>query len=50
MIDELLARLSNLEKRFENLSRIAQVTAVHEETGLVDVAFEGHPLKRNPVF
>ena len=48
MIDELVARIANLEKRLENLSRIAQVAAVHEDRGLVDVIFEEHTLKEIP--
>lgn len=48
MIDEIIARLASLEKRLDNLSRIAQVAVVHEDRGLVDVTFEEHTLKEIP--
>ena len=43
-------RISELEKRVANLQRVAQVMRVHEDTGKVDVTFEGLPLKNIPIF
>lgn len=48
MIDEIIARLAGLEKRLANICRIAQVMAVDETTGRLDVTFEGHILKDIP--
>ena len=47
-LEALVMRISELEKKLENLSRIAQVSKVHEDTGLVDVTFEGHEIKERP--
>lgn len=62
MIDELVARIADLEKRVANLNRIAQVSYVYRKAGdpgastdddgshigKVDVVFEGHTRKRVP--
>ena len=48
MIDELIARIADLEKRLANICRIAQVMAVDETTGRLDVSFEGLILKDIP--
>ena len=40
VIDELVARIGDLEKRLANVCRIGQVEAVDEITGRLDVGFE----------
>ena len=40
VIDELVARIGDLEKRLANICRIGQVEAVDESTGRLDVGFE----------
>lgn len=63
MIDQIIARISELERRLANLCRLAKVTYVYRKTsdpdrigsdpgdtylGYVDVEFENAPLKRIP--
>ena len=48
MITELLVRISDLEKKVENICRLGKVIKVHEETAKVDVEFEDQIIKERP--
>jgi len=48
MITELLVRISDLEKKVENICRLGKVRKVRVDTAKVDVEFEGHVIKKIP--